>query len=251
MKKQLSLALVAALFALPLSAFAQDEAAEEASAEEASAEEASSNFSWNLSATTAYMFRGVDLTDDEGAIQGGLDYALPGGFYVGTWSSNVNFVDGDAGQPDIEIDGYIGWNHDINDDWNFDFAAMRYFYIGERSDYGNIDYNEYFNKLSYKGMVTFTFAYANNYGQTGGAGYYYNVAGSQSFGDFTFDAGVGLSTWGNKVGLKNYVDWSFGVSRAFGPVNASLMYTGTDSDGADNFGIVGDDTLTLTFRIEG
>lgn len=242
MKKQLSMALAAALFALPLSAFAQDEAAEE---------EASSNFSWNLSATTAYMFRGADLTDNDGAIQGGLDYALPNGFYVGTWGSNVNFVNGDPDQPDIEIDGYIGWNHDINDDWNFDFAAMRYFYAGERQAFGNIDYNEYFTKLAFREMLTFTFAYADDYSNTGGAGYYYGLSGSHSYGDFTFDAGVGLSTWGNDVGLKDYVDWSFGVSRAFGPVNATLMYTGTDNDGAYNFGNTGDDSLTLSFSIEG
>lgn len=242
MKKQLSMALAAALFALPLSAFAQDEAAEE---------EASSNFSWNLSATTAYMFRGADLTDNDGAIQGGLDYALPNGFYIGTWGSNVNFVNGDPDQPDIEIDVYVGWNHDFNDDWNYDFAAMRYSYLGERKAYGNIDYNEYFNKLTYKGMVTFTFAYANDYSQSGGAGYYYALSGSHSYGDFSFDAGVGLSTWGNDVGLKDYVDWSFGVSRQFGPVNASLMYTGTDGDGGYNFGKTADDSLTLTFRIEG
>lgn len=237
--KKLSMALAAALLALPMVAAAQDEEA---------AEEESSRLSWNLSLTSSYMFRGIDLTDDHPAIQGGLDFALDHGIYVGTWWSNLESGDSDA--PDLEGDVYVGWSHDLNDDWNIDLMAARYSYFGERDAFGNHDYNEYFAKLSYQGMVTFTYAYTNDYFNDDATAQYFALSSSHEFGEYTFDTNLGLSTFDSWY-AEDYVDWSLGVSRAFGPVTTSLMYTGTDSDGEAFAGEAADDKIVLTFSIGG
>jgi uncharacterized protein (TIGR02001 family) len=241
--RKLSLALALALFALPMAATAQDDTAAEAE-DEAIAEE-ESNFSWNAAVTSDYVFRGVSQTDRKPAVQGGIDYSFGDtGFYVGAWGSNVDYGDG---TPDVELDTYIGWNADVSDSTNLDVMLVRYNYFGEDEDtFGHIDYNELIGALTWNEMLTFTAAYTDDYANTDESSTYFNITGEWDVGDaFTFSAGVGRTGFEESDG---YNDWMLGVSRDFGPVNATLNYfdTNVDDDGARL-----SDALVLTFSIEG
>ena len=227
---KIALALALAAFALPMGALAQDAtdtadaAQDEAPAADADAagEEESSNLTWNLAVTSDYVFRGISQTDLDPALQGGLDYSFGDtGLYVGAWASNVDFADSDG--PDVELDYYIGWNHDLSDTLNLDLQVVRYSYMGEQDAYGNIDYNEVIGALAYDEMLTFTVAYANDYANEGFSSLYYNLGGSWDVGnDFALNAGVGRTNFSDDVG--SYTDWNLGVSRQFGPVNVALNY---------------------------
>lgn len=48
-------------------------------------------FSANVTVASDYVWRGVTQTDNQAAVQGGLDYAHTSGVYVGAWASNVNY----------------------------------------------------------------------------------------------------------------------------------------------------------------
>jgi uncharacterized protein (TIGR02001 family) len=280
---KLSLALTLALFALPMTAMAQDAgtttddsatdqnaqetaeetavpnepvaadepaasdapAADDSSAAEApAAEEAESNLTWNLGVTSDYVFRGISQTDRDPALQGGFDYAFgDSGFYVGTWGSNVDFQDRDG--PDVEIDFYAGFNHDFNDKWNGDISVLRYTYYGERDVYGSLDYNEYIGKLAWNEMVTFTVGYANDYANQGFDQLYTGLDGSWEIGNgFTFSAGVGHTSFGDDNG--SYNNWLLGLSKTWGPVEATLNYFDTNTDGPRL-----SDALVLTLKIGG
>ena len=227
---KIALALALAALALPMGALAQDAtdtadaAQDEAPAADADAagEEESSNLTWNLAVTSDYVFRGISQTDLDPARQGGLDYSFGDtGLYVGAWASNVDFADSDG--PDVELDYYIGWNHDLSDTLNLDLQVVRYSYMGEQDAYGNIDYNEVIGALAYDEMLTFTVAYANDYANEGFSSLYYNLGGSWDVGnDFALNAGVGRTNFSDDVG--SYTDWNLGVSRQFGPVNVALNY---------------------------
>ena len=234
---KIALALALFAFALPMGALAQDaaepaeapEAAEQAAQDEAPAaeaeateEEASSNLTWTLAATSDYVFRGISQSNYDPALQGSLDYAFGDtGLYAGVWASNVDFADGDG--PDIEVDYYLGWNHDLSEVLNLDLSVVRYSYLGEQDAYGNIDYNEFIGALAYDEMLTFTVAYASDYANEGISSLYYNVAGSWEAGEaFEFHAGIGRTNFSDDVG--SYNDWNLGVSRQFGPVNVALDY---------------------------
>ena len=227
---KIALALALAALALPMGALAQDAtdtadaAQDEAPAADADAagEEESSNLTWNLAVTSDYVFRGISQTDLDPALQGGLDYSFGDtGLYVGAWASNVDFADSDG--PDVELDYYIGWNHDLSDTLNLDLQVVRYSYMGEQDAYGNIDYNEVIGALAYDEMLTFTVAYANDYANEGFSSLYYNLGGSWDVGnDFALNAGVGRTNFSDDVG--SYTDWNLGVSRQFGPVNVALNY---------------------------
>ena len=47
----------------------------------------------NVGLFSEYVFRGLTQTNQKPAVQGGFDLAHKSGFYVGTWASNVNWID--------------------------------------------------------------------------------------------------------------------------------------------------------------
>jgi uncharacterized protein (TIGR02001 family) len=91
-------------------------------------------YSFNIGATSDYVFRGVSQTDNDPALQGGVDIAW-GILYAGIWSSMVDF----AGAPpaDAEVDWYGG----IKPTWesplgtiNLDLGVIYYSYPGANPD---------------------------------------------------------------------------------------------------------------------
>jgi len=242
---KLSLALAAALFALPLTAFAQDEVA----ADEVAAEEETSIFSWNAAIASDYVFRGVSQTDEEAALQLGADLNFDSGLYVGVWASNVDFG---SGGPDLEVDTYIGWNTDLTDAWNLDLMLTRYNYLGEQDGFGDGDYNEFISTLAFNETYSFTFGYTNDVYNLDDDGFYYAVAGSWELGSGVgLDVGLGRSTFASSTGFDDYTDWSVAVNRDFGWVNAALGFYGTDASGDDNFGDAGGNRFVLSLSIGG
>ncbi len=237
---KLALSLSLALFALPMSAMAQDAAAEtgnpaqstgEASAAPA-AEVATSPLTWNLSLTSDYVFRGITQTNFGPAVQGGLDYSFgDSGFAVGTWASNVDFNDSDG--PNIELDTYVGWSKAVGEGFNLSLSLVRYNYFGSSNGYGDVDYNEFIAKGTLNEAITFTYAYANNYANAGFSSSYVNIGGTWAVGnDFSVNAGVGHTKFSDGNGTYN--DFNVGISRQFGPVKAALNYydaTGNVIDG--------------------
>jgi uncharacterized protein (TIGR02001 family) len=235
---KLSLALSLAALSLPLTAIAQDtgdtaaaqtEAVVTAPADQPADAEPASNLTWNLSATSDYVFRGVTQSNFKPALQGGLNYVFgKSGLYAGTWTSNVDYNNPDG--PDIELDLFFGYGTHVSDDWAVDFSVIRYSYLGSRAVYGNTNYNEFIAKSIYKDMLTFTVAYANDYGNLDYSSLYFSVGGSWDLGeDFSLNAGVGHSRFSDGNG--NYSDWNLGLGRKFGPVKAAINYYDTNLPG--------------------
>jgi uncharacterized protein (TIGR02001 family) len=232
----LALALALAFVSLPISALAQEsaepapqeEAAQNAAPEADAAAEEDSNVEWSLALTSDYVFRGVTQTNYDPALQAGLTYTFgDSGIYVGGWTSNVDFADPIG--PDIEFDFLLGWNHDLNDDWNVDLSLVHYSYFGERDDYGSVDYTEVIGAASWKEMLTLTLAYAPDYSNLDYSSLYANLGGSWELGnDFSLNAGIGHTDFSDDNG--SYTDWNLGISRQFGPVNLALNYYDTDID---------------------
>jgi len=77
----------------------------------------------NVTATSNYVWRGATQNDDSAAIQGGFDYADPGGFYAGTWASNVDF----GGGGEVEWDLYGGYSGEV-ENFGYDFGLIGYLY---------------------------------------------------------------------------------------------------------------------------
>ncbi len=227
--KKLTMTFCLVLFATPMAVLAQA-APVDAPTATTTEEAPASNWSWSADITSDYVYRGITLNNFQPTLQGGVNYAFgDSGFYAGFWASHTNFGDGPDG-PNIETDNYVGWSHDLSDDWNLDAMLTHYRYLGANAGYGNVDFNQLDAKLSYKGMLTFTGSYANDYVNGGYTYHYYSLSANHEAGlGISLNASIGHSDYSDGNG--SYNDYNIGISRQFGPVNAALNYYDTDIDG--------------------
>lgn len=147
MNKVLNKHLLAAVFATPLLLGTGIARADDAPAVEAApvaeaapavaaapAEPASPwSLSFNAGLYSAYIFRGVDLSDGP-AVQGGIDLGHSSGFYIGTWWSNLDpYVNGKVDHTSkgnhVESDWYAGYAHTFENGIGLNFLGNYYAYL--------------------------------------------------------------------------------------------------------------------------
>ena len=84
----------------------------------------------NVTLASSYRFRGIDQTFNQPALQGGVDYSAPLGFYVGGWASNVNGNAAGYYGGNLEVDLYGGWKYAFSEDVGTDIGVYNYLYPG-------------------------------------------------------------------------------------------------------------------------
>jgi len=202
------------------------------------------DISGNVGMTSDYVFRGISQTDNQMAIQGGLDYEHPSGLYVGTWASNVSsdFFNGTGNDPQIELDLYGGYKGKVNDNIGYDVGYIRYQYPGfddantneiyVKGNYDNLSASlNYSDELDFLPSSESAWYLAAGYDMTlPVADIGLSVHVGYSFGD-AFDVSVNTPA---KYGLSNsYTDWSVGLSKSLMGVDLGLTYVDNNIDNAD------------------
>jgi uncharacterized protein (TIGR02001 family) len=118
--------------------------------------------SFNVSLTTDYRYRGISQTRLKPAVQGGADYALPGGLYIGTWASTIKWIKDagqlqtpavDTGNSNIEWDIYGGYKGEISKELSYDVGLLLYVYPG--NDLSNIAGAKNANTTEIYGALSF------------------------------------------------------------------------------------------------
>ncbi|MCR9129102.1 MAG: TorF family putative porin [Alphaproteobacteria bacterium] len=94
----------------------------------------------NVSIVSDYRFRGVSLSDETIALQGGLDAGWESGFYVGTWGSSIEPV----GNSELELDLYAGFSSETASGIGYDIGVLVYTYPGA----SDTEYLEIYGSLS-------------------------------------------------------------------------------------------------------
>lgn len=201
-----------------------------------------STLSGNISLTSNYLFRGVSQTQDGPAIQGGFDYAHPSGVYIGTWASNVAWVE-ETGLKDnnsMEIDLYGGYKGEAGP-ISYDLGMIHYHYPGSKVPaattpnttevYVGLGWSFLSLKYSYVVSDYFVGWTTTAGGKTRGS-YYVDLSGSYDLG-----SGWGVSAHVGYQDVKgndpaSYTDWNLGVSKDVGFGTFKLMYSDTDADTA-------------------
>ena len=161
----------------------------------------------NLGLTSDFVFRGQSLTNHNPAVQGGLDWNHPLGFYLGAWGSNVKLPDSPAM---IEADMYGGWGFALNSDTTLSTGAI--FYTHPNYSEGNT--LEFPLLLSWKNTKT-SLNYAPHWGGgDAGHSWYVNTGWSPKIrGNMTLNLNVGYSMFTPDLGINNYADFHAGLSR--------------------------------------
>jgi uncharacterized protein (TIGR02001 family) len=98
---------------------------------------------------------GLTQTNEEPALQGGFDYAHSGGFYAGTWGSNISWLrdfGAYTGGGSLELDIYGGYKGTIGKtDFGYDVGLLYYWYPGDKIPGGTkADTLEVYGALSWK-----------------------------------------------------------------------------------------------------
>ena len=95
--------------------------------------QAAPEVAFNIGVVSDYVFRGASQSNEDPALQGGVDATFGNGFYAGTWASMVDFGDG----TDAEVDLYGGYRTEAAG-YALDFGVVGYLYVNEP---GPADYN--------------------------------------------------------------------------------------------------------------
>ena len=93
----------------------------------------------NVGVVSNYMFRGLDVSSDGAAVQGGVDhdFGFLKGLYAGLWVSNASIAGGN------EADVYAGYGFKLGQ-FNLDGGVIYYAYTEDTEAAGakNLDYGE-------------------------------------------------------------------------------------------------------------
>jgi uncharacterized protein (TIGR02001 family) len=155
--KTLKLALVSALAA---SSFSMSSYADES--------KSSHSIDYNLGIFSQYIFRGLQQTNGNPALQGSIDYSHESGLYVGTWLSTISWArdaysedqDDNSNTSDsafydkggrLEMDFYAGFANEIGETGvGYDLGVLRYQYPGsKRTGATDINTTEVYAAVSY------------------------------------------------------------------------------------------------------
>jgi uncharacterized protein (TIGR02001 family) len=177
---------------------------------------ASAQLSSNVSLVSNYKFRGQDqdwtrTAAVKPALQGGFDYALSNGLYVGNWNSNINFGDGAS----LEMDVYGGYKGEY-DGVGYDVGLLKYAYPGAAVN----NTTEAYLGLSYGPFsAKYSTTVSNQYFAMGTKAGYLTVSYAQEISKgLTFKASVGNTNFKDNAAADapDFRDYSVGASYDLG-----------------------------------
>jgi uncharacterized protein (TIGR02001 family) len=204
-------------------------------------------YSFSITGTSDYVFRGQSQTDGDPTIQGAVNLGY-GIFYAGVWASGLDFgggADGIGSDAEIEADWYAG----IKPTWGkatFDFGVIYYTYPGASDQTTELDYveikagvsGEVFDKLT-AGATVF---YSPDYTLETGESWVYE--GTLAYALPTFH--IFTPTVSGTVGYVDvekatfeYTYWNAGLSLAVDKITFDMRYWDTDISASESACVLG------------
>jgi uncharacterized protein (TIGR02001 family) len=187
--------------------------------------------SFNVGAVTEYRYRGISQTRLKPALQGGVDYADPSGFYVGTWASTIKWIKDAGGDAGVEIDLYGGYKTEIAKGLTLDVGLLQYYYPSNKLNpsantleiYGALTYGPVTAKYSQSTTNLFGFADSKGSG-------YFDVTANFDLGDgMTLSPHVGHQSVKHNSAA-SYTDYSLTLAKDFSGLVVSGALIGTDAN---------------------
>jgi len=125
---------------------------------------------YNVGVVSQYRYRGLAQGKGQPALQGGVDYANAGGYYLGAWASQIKWIEDSSGYPaaansytgKTELDLYGGYKFESSG-VAYDLGFLRYQYLnntlGNGTVYQNANTNEVYAAAT-SGIYTFKWSYS-------------------------------------------------------------------------------------------
>lgn len=200
------------------------------SAASAKAQEVSVDY--EVGVVSDYRYRGYSLSDEKGALQGGVTASLSSGWYGAIWGSSIAEygVGSDGDGAHTEVDLVLGRSFSIGD-YTVDAAVAGYLYP-DGTDVSFAEIPVSISRQSGDWRWTAGAAYAPSQEALGHEdnSYIYGAAAwTPKAGPWTFTAQAGRESGAFAPGGK--WDWQAGAERTLGPVTIGAAYVDTDAAG--------------------
>lgn len=208
----------------------------------AEGESSAGGLSANATLATDYRFRGQSLANNQGAIQGGLDYVHTSGIFANVWASTIDF--GDEQDSPAEVDFMAGYSHSFSDRTEGSLAAAYYWYPdSEPADYSFFEIvatvSHALDAFTLSSELTYSADYSGSVGSgvglTGGIEAPIPIGGI----DWLSASGhVGYQWIEDNLayGVPDWVFFDFGVTATWKMFAFDVRYTGTDIAKSDCYG---------------
>lgn len=189
-------------------------------------------FEHELGLVSDYRYRGLSLSDEGLALQGGVTASLASGLYGSVWASTIDEygAGADGKGATVEVDYALGWASAIAG-LDVDVAVTRYTYPGGE-DVAYFEFPVTVAKSWNTWIATVGGAYAPRQKALGteGDGYGFGrLEWSPSSIPVSLAVQAGYETGAFAPGGK--WDWSASASRQFGPITAELAFVDSDRAG--------------------
>jgi uncharacterized protein (TIGR02001 family) len=170
--------------------------------------------------TSDYDFRGYSQTEEDPALQLGVDYSTDTGLHVGAWASNVEGY----GDADIELDLLADYSFGSDETIKANVGGVYYTYPSE-TDFNTSEFWVTLAKSYFSGSIR----YSNDWFGLDEA-FYYELNGTFPIGETGFSVlgHVGYSD-GDAWSGAEYTDYSIGVSKGFGNFTGTLKLVSSDA----------------------
>lgn len=201
----------------------------------ASAVELSKDFTLlgNVGLFSEYNSRGLSITQRDPALQLSLTLLHSSGFYISSWSSNVDYGHGSKARYETDyIAGYLWQPHEKV---TVDVGYLKYTYPKQ----GNLNVSEKYVTLDAYGFLFGAFYSDDNYGDQAAI---YNYVGYKTV--LPYDVGIKLKYGrsdlkdpsffsSNGASRESYRSWEVELSKVYVGLNWSTSFVGTDLSKAE------------------
>ena len=183
---------------------------------------AASEISGLATLTSEYIYRGLEMSDGNPALQLGLDYEHDTGFFVGVWASTID-IQTAMGSRDTELDYYAGFHYAAESPVTATVTLLRYSYPGQTGMH-SYDYNEILVGASWREQYWIELGYTSDlYGLDRTARHWelrseWPVASAWM---------LGATLGGNDMsdaGVSRYLHWDVGASARFSRLTFDLRW---------------------------
>lgn len=160
-----------------------------------------------------------------------------------SWITDSGAVVAGSGNPNIELDTYLGFRNTLDNEFSYDVGFVRYNYLGSyaaATGFAKADTDEVYAAVGYKwGGVKYSHGLGQFLTVPGAAGTnYLEINANVPLGDsgVTLIAHAGKQTFKPaSASIYIYTDYKFGVSKDFSGFLATLAYTNTNAGPAWNY----------------
>jgi len=183
---------------------------------------AASEFSGLATLTSDYIYRGLEMSDGDPALQLGLDYEHDTGFFIGVWASTID-IQTAMGSRDMELDYYAGFHYAAESPVTATVTLLRYSYPGQTGIH-SYDYNEVLVGASWRERYSVELGYTSDlYGLDRTARHWELRSAWPVASAWVISAALGGNDMSD-AGVSRYLHWDVGGSARFSRLTFDLRW---------------------------